>query len=66
MTRPASIMVRDLGTQDYLPVYEAMSQFTAERDEHSADEFWLVEHPPVFTQAAIATRLICSLPPTSR
>ena len=50
MTRPASIIVRKLGTQDYLPVYEAMSQFTAKRDEHSSDEFWLVEHPPIFTQ----------------
>ena len=50
MTQPASIVVRNLGTQDYLPVYKAMSQLTAERDEHSADEFWLVEHPPVFTQ----------------
>jgi len=50
MTRPASIIVRELGTQGYLPVYEAMSQFTAKRDKHSADEFWLVEHPPVFTQ----------------
>lgn len=50
MTRPTAIVVRHLGTQDYLPVYEAMSRFTAGRDEHSADEFWLVEHPPVFTQ----------------
>lgn len=50
MPRPASIIVRDLGTQDYLPVYEAMSRFSAARDAHSADEFWRVEHPPVFTQ----------------
>ena len=50
MSRPAAIIVRNLGTQDYLPVYEAMSRVTAGRDAHSADEFWLVEHPSVFTQ----------------
>ncbi|MDT8403321.1 lipoyl(octanoyl) transferase LipB [Sulfuriflexus sp.] len=50
MPRPAAIIVRNLGTQDYLPVYAAMCRVTAGRDAHSADEFWLVEHPSVFTQ----------------
>lgn len=50
MPQPASIVVRNLGTQDYQPVYKAMSRFSAGRDKHSSDEFWLVEHPPVFTQ----------------
>jgi len=27
-----------------------MQTFTDNRDEHTADELWLVEHPPVFTQ----------------
>ena len=26
-----------------------MQRFTAERDENTADEIWLVEHPPVYT-----------------
>ena len=27
-----------------------MQDFTDHRDEHTADELWLVQHPPVFTQ----------------
>jgi len=27
-----------------------MQDFTNQRDEHTADELWIVEHPPVFTQ----------------
>lgn len=27
-----------------------MQQFTAERDAETADEIWLLQHPPVFTQ----------------
>lgn len=34
---------------DYRTVWEAMQRFTAERDEDSFDEIWLVEHPPVYT-----------------
>lgn len=43
-------MVRRLGLVDYLPTLEAMRRLTAERDATSADEIWLLEHPPVFTQ----------------
>ena len=39
-----------LGRVDYLPTYQAMQDFTAERGVHTADELWLCEHPPVFTQ----------------
>jgi lipoyl(octanoyl) transferase len=39
-----------LGRVDYRPVYDAMRAFSAARNEHSADEIWLCEHPPVFTQ----------------
>jgi lipoyl(octanoyl) transferase len=38
------------GQVPYVPTYEAMQAFTAARDEHTADEMWLCEHPPVFTQ----------------
>jgi lipoyl(octanoyl) transferase len=35
---------------DYLPTYEAMQAFTAARQDDTANELWLCEHPPVFTQ----------------
>lgn len=35
---------------DYTKVWQAMQHFTDHRDEETADELWLVEHPPVFTQ----------------
>ena len=38
------------GRVEYLPTYEAMQAFTAARTESTADELWLCEHPPVFTQ----------------
>lgn len=52
--------VRRLGLQDYEPVWRAMQKFTDERDKNTADELWLVEHPPVFTQgqAGLAEHLL--------
>lgn len=44
------VIVRQLGRQAYLPIWHAMQRFTDERDESVADEIWLVEHEPVFTQ----------------
>lgn len=44
-----SVQVRHLGLQDYLPTYEAMKKFTAERDATTPDEIWVLEHPPVYT-----------------
>lgn len=44
------LVVRKLGQVDYLPTLEAMRKLTAERDGSSADEIWLLQHPPVFTQ----------------
>ncbi len=43
-------MVRHLGLADYLPTLEAMRRLTDERDEQTADEIWLLQHPRVFTQ----------------
>jgi lipoyl(octanoyl) transferase len=40
---------RFLGRQDYVPCWEAMQQFTDERDASTPDEIWFCEHPPVFT-----------------
>ncbi len=44
------MIVRNLGLVDYLPTYEAMQAFTAARDDSTANELWICEHPPVFTQ----------------
>lgn len=42
-------VLRDLGHAPYTPVWHAMQAFTDDRDEHTLDELWLVEHAPVFT-----------------
>lgn len=42
--------LRQLGTQDYLPVWESMQAFTRERSSDTPDELWLLQHHPVFTQ----------------
>lgn len=44
------LLVRQLGLKAYEPVWRAMQEFTDQRDENTADELWLVQHPPVFTQ----------------
>ncbi len=43
-------LVRRLGRVDYAATFDAMRAFTAARDEASADEIWLCEHAPVYTQ----------------
>jgi len=40
----------NLGKVDYLPTYEAMQKFTAERTAETSDQLWLCEHPDVYTQ----------------
>ena len=45
-----SPVTRDLGRTVYQPVWQAMKVFTDTRDQHTADEFWLTEHDPVYTQ----------------
>ena len=42
--------IRLLGRVDYLPTYESMQAFTAERSADTPNELWICEHPPVFTQ----------------
>jgi lipoyl(octanoyl) transferase len=39
-----------LGRADYAATVEAMRSFTEARSETTADEIWLCEHPPVYTQ----------------
>lgn len=49
MSSALNLHIRHLGQLDYEPVWHEMQQFTANRDETTDDELWLVEHPPVFT-----------------
>ena len=49
MTVVDAITLRRLGCAEYLPTLEAMRRFTRERGEATADELWLLEHPPVYT-----------------
>jgi lipoyl(octanoyl) transferase len=42
-------VLRQLGRVEYVPTWQAMREFTAQREDDTADELWIVEHPPVFT-----------------
>ena len=44
------MIVKVLGPLAYERALDAMREFTAARDDDAADEIWLCEHPPVFTQ----------------
>jgi len=44
------LVVRTLGEVPYLPTWQAMQDFTANRDAETVDEIWVLEHEPVFTQ----------------
>ncbi len=52
----SELFVRDLGLQDYEPVWRAMQQFTDTRTEATPDEVWFTEHRPVFTLGLNAAR----------
>ena len=47
--------LRHLGLAEFQPTYAAMRQFTSARREDTADELWLMQHPPVYT-AGLACR----------
>lgn len=49
MSAPAPVL-RELGEVAYEPTLQAMKTFTDERDAHTPDELWLLQHPRVFTQ----------------
>ena len=50
MSSETPLIVRHLGLQDYSLIFEAMKSFNEQRDVSTADEIWLLEHHPVFTQ----------------
>ena len=45
-----TLIVRNLGIQDYQHVWHNMQAFTDNRTADTPDEIWLVQHPSVFTQ----------------
>ena len=49
MTLVEDIVVKQLGHAEYLPTWQAMRAFTTARNESTPDEFWLLEHPPIYT-----------------
>ena len=50
------VQVSVFGLCDYQTVYEAMSSYAAEREEADADQIWLVQHFPVYTQGTACTQ----------
>lgn len=44
------LIIRELGMQDYQPVWHAMQSFTDNRADDAVDELWVLQHPPIFTQ----------------
>jgi len=61
VSRPAqnlasAITVRNLGLQDYEPLWRAMQRFTDTRTAETVDEIWFTEHPPVYTLGINASR----------
>lgn len=48
VSKPTALC-RRLGLVPYEPTWSAMQSFTAARDATTADELWLLEHPPIFT-----------------
>lgn len=50
ITAQPQLLVRQLGRRPYQPVWDAMKAFTDNRTSDTPDEFWVVEHDPVYTQ----------------
>ena len=59
-----TIIIRQLGLQEYVPTFEAMKNFTAERSADTPDEIWVLQHPPTYTlgQAGDAAHLLLPNP----
>ena len=45
----SQIIIRQLGLSDYETTWQAMQEFTRNREAETPDEIWVLEHPPVFT-----------------
>jgi lipoyl(octanoyl) transferase len=59
-----TIIIRQLGLQEYVPTFEAMKNFTAKRSADTPDEIWVLQHPPTYTlgQAGDAAHLLLPNP----
>lgn len=44
-----NVLVRSFPRVDYQPCWQAMRDFTAQREGDTPDELWVLEHPPVYT-----------------
>ena len=57
---PPGVEVKHLGQVAYVATWQAMQDFTAQRQPDTPDQIWLCEHPPVFTQglAGLAQHLL--------
>ena len=64
MTIVDDIAIRRLGCVDYALTLAAMRRFTLERNDATADELWLLEHPPVYTlgQGAASVQVANRIP----
>lgn len=51
-----TVIIKNLGQQDYESVWQAMRSFTQTRTEQTPDEIWVVEHPAVYTQGLAGKR----------
>lgn len=49
MVTAPPVRVSQLGVRGYVTTWQAMRAFTDARGSHTADEFWLLQHPRVFT-----------------
>ena len=43
------VIVRNSGLVPYQPTFDEMRRFSVERDRETTDEFWVLEHEPVYT-----------------
>ncbi|MDF7669947.1 lipoyl(octanoyl) transferase LipB [Orbaceae bacterium ESL0721] len=48
-----SVIIKNLGLTPYMQTYQAMHDFTKNRNATTLDEIWLVEHPATFTQGKV-------------
>ncbi|MES2106847.1 MAG: lipoyl(octanoyl) transferase LipB [Pseudomonadota bacterium] len=46
---PSIPVIRHRGIEAYQASFDAMRAFTDSRNQSTADELWIVEHPPVYT-----------------
>lgn len=49
MNQPGDVVIKRLGLVEYEPTWRDMQTFTNRRDAQTADEIWLLQHPPVYT-----------------